>query len=100
MSQPADLHALADAVFDEYSFLQFLEALASDWEAAQRQERTAPGSPYGPGALGWENGTVGAMLSAAVAWGQASASGLVHYETPDNPWRRAAHLLHAGKFYE
>jgi hypothetical protein len=95
-----DLYALADSVSDENSFLQFLQALANDWEEEQSLEITNPSSPYSSGALGWENGSVGAVLDAAVSWGTASIDGLKHYEKPENPWRRAAHIIHAGKFYE
>ena len=95
-----DLHALADAVDDEQSFLGFLAALAADWHEERDIEAVKPSSPYGPGALGWENGTVGAVLEAAVSWGEASIAGLPLYEEPANSWRRAAHILLAGKFYE
>ena len=48
-----DLHALADAVDDEQSFLGFLAALAADWHEERDIEAVKPSSPYGPGALGW-----------------------------------------------
>ena len=95
-----DLHALADSVNDEKGFIRFLFALAEDWEAEQAIEASTPSSPYGPGALGWENGTVGAVLERAASWGEASIDGLRFYEKPSNPWRRAAQILKAGKFYE
>lgn len=95
-----DLYALADSVSDEKSFIQFLAALAADWEEEQELEKSTPSSPYSSGALGWENGTVGTVLDAAASWGSASIEGLTHYEKPQNPWRRAAHIIHAGKFYE
>ncbi|MGZ5050174.1 MAG: hypothetical protein ACXWAS_03850 [Methylobacter sp.] len=95
-----DLYVLADSVFDEKSFLHFLAALAADREEEQALEKSNPSSPYSSGALGWENGSVGAVLDAAVSWGNASFEGLAHYEKPQNPWRRAAHIIHAGKFYE
>jgi hypothetical protein len=95
-----DLSALADQVHDEESFLEFVAALAADWQEEREIEKVKPSSPYGPGSLGWENSTVGAVLDAAVRWGAASINGLRFYEKPSNPWRRAAHILHAGKFYE
>jgi hypothetical protein len=95
-----DLHALADQVQDEVGFLRFVIALAADWEEEQKLEAESPSSPYASGALGWENGTIGAALDASARWGEASIEGLRFYEKPSNPWRRAAHILHAGKFYE
>jgi len=95
-----DLHALVEQVEDEESFLQFLSALAADWDEEREIEAAKPSSSYGSGALGWENGTVGAVLDAAVRWGDGSINGLRFYKKPVNPWRRAAQILHAGKFYE
>ncbi len=95
-----DLHALVEQVNDEESFLQFVSALAADWHEERDIEAIKPSSPYGPGALGWENGTVGAVLDAAVRWGEGSINGLRFYKKPENAWRRAAQILHAGKFYE
>ena len=95
-----DLHAPADSVSDEKGFLQFLAALAADWEEEQALEKTNPSSPYQSGVLGWENGSISAFLDAAESWGTASIDGLIYYEKPENPWRRAAHIMRAGKFYE
>jgi len=95
-----DLHALAEQVNDEESFLRFLAAVAADWEEEREIEAAKPSGPHSSGALGWENGTVGAVLDAAVRWGEASINGLQFYQKPGNPWRRAAHIIHAGKFYE
>jgi len=95
-----DLYTLADQVQDEADFLRFVAALAADWEEEKAIEATHSPAPYSAGALGWENGTIGAALERAAAWGEASIKGLRFYEKPSNPWRRAAHILHAGKFYE
>jgi hypothetical protein len=86
-----DLHKLADEVTDEK---------ASDWGDEQEKEKVASSSPYGPGANGWENGSIGAFLGAAAGWGMASINGLRFYQKPDNPWRRAAQILYMGKIYE
>ncbi len=96
---PIDLYVLADEVNDEASFLRFVAALAADWEEREI-EAGRLSSPNSAGSLGWENGTVGSVLEAASRWGEASIGGLKFYEKPTNPWRRAAHILHAGKFYE
>jgi hypothetical protein len=95
-----DLYQLADAVHDEQSFIEFVTALSADWEEEQELESKSPSSPYASGVLGWENGTIGAFLERAGSWAAASVNGLKFYEKPSNPWRRAAHILHAGKFYE
>lgn len=95
-----NLVSILDSVNDEQSFLRFLQSLAEDWEDEQDKELADPSSPYGPGANGWENGTIGAYLEAAARWGDASVDGLRFYEKPTNPWKRAAHILHMGKLYE
>ncbi|MDT4329116.1 MULTISPECIES: DUF7660 family protein [unclassified Methylomonas] len=95
-----DLFQLADTVHDEKTFLAFVEALHADWEDENEKERKTPSPPFSSGANGWENGSVGAFLDAAASWGKASSQGLSTYTKPENPWRRAAHILHAGKFYE
>lgn len=95
-----DLYELADAVDNEEGFLRFVAALAADWEAERKIEAETPSSPYGCGALGWENGSIGAFLESAHAWAAASANGTPFYKVPANPWSRAAQILLAGKFYE
>jgi hypothetical protein len=99
---PSDL---IDQVVDETSFLQFLSALKDDWDDEQAKESVAPSSPYGPGANGWENRTIGDFLEATISWASdtpaerwAETSG--DSATPENTWRRVAHILLAGKYYE
>jgi hypothetical protein len=89
-----------EAVTDEQSFIQFLVALGSDWEAEQEIESVQPSSPYSSGALGWENGTIAAFLDASCRWGSESANGLRFYQVPENTWRRVADIIFAGKGYE
>jgi hypothetical protein len=96
----SNLQTLLDSVADERSFLQFLEALATDWKDEQQKEHTNPSSPYGPGPNGWENDTIGEYLDAAVRWGEDSIGGLEFYENPTNSWKRAAQILYMGKLYE
>jgi len=95
-----DLYQLADNVETEQDFLNFVEALIQDRGDEEQKEKENPSSPYGPGANGWENGNIVSFLDAAIAWGEATINGLEFYEKPENPWKRAAHILHAGKFYE
>ena len=64
-----DLDALLKQVHDEASFTAFVQALAEDFEEEREIERIKPIGPYSPGVLGWENGTVDAVLGAAAAWG-------------------------------
>jgi len=95
-----DLESLRDAVCDEDSFVCFLEALAADRADEVEKEKGKPSSPYGPGANGWENGTIEAFLECAAAWARASSHGLRHYEKPENPWKRCADIIFMGKIYE
>lgn len=95
-----NLNELANEVHDEQTFLEFLLLLSQDREDEIQKELIKPSSPYEPDTNGWENGSIEAFLEAAHAWGTASATGLVHYEVPDNPWTRAAHIILAGKLYE
>lgn len=95
-----NLYQLADNVETEQDFLNFVEALMQDREEEKRKEKIKPSSQWDSGANGWENGNIVSFLDAALAWGQASINGLEFYEKPTNPWKRAAHILHAGKFYE
>ena len=96
MSQ--DLHDLADSVESEQDLPNFIEALKLDRN--DEEEKVSPSSPYDSGANGWENGNLVPFLGAAVAWGQASIDELEFYKKTDNPWKRVAQILHAGKFYE
>ena len=95
-----DIKALAEQVSDEPSFTKFISALAADWEEERRKEAASPSSPYGAGANGWQNGTIGAFLERASARAEASQHGTAFYAIPDNPWRRCAHIILAGKEYE
>jgi len=96
----SQLRAILDFVNDEKSFLRFLQALAGNWEHGQQKELANPSQPYGPGANGWENNTIGAYLDAAFQWGDSSSDGIECYEKPSNPWKRAAEILYMGKLYE
>jgi hypothetical protein len=98
-----DVDDLVTAVHDEESFLSFLQALLEDWESEQESERLNPSPPYSPGANGWENGTIGAFLDAAIAWARDSRNSQGAPLQPplaQNPWLRCAQILYAGKFYE
>lgn len=96
----ADLYEAIERVIDEQTLLEFIALLAADWDEEREIEQERPSAPYGAGALGWENGSIGAFLDAGYRWGIASIDGLKFYKKPENPWQRIAQVLHAGKFYE
>jgi hypothetical protein len=94
------LHEALESVSDSKSFLAFARLLAEDRADEVRREADSSSSPYGPGANGWENGTIEAFLEAAVSWGEATDVGLSQGLEPDNPWKRFATFLYCGKIYE
>ena len=96
---PIDLDELLERVTDEQSFIRFIEALGADFASERLLEATSPSSPYGPGALGWENGSVDSFLEAAAAWADASRRACMDAAV-SNVWQRCAVILLAGKFYE
>ncbi|WFR62309.1 hypothetical protein P9222_29495 [Paenibacillus amylolyticus] len=79
------LFELVNEVEDEVTFMAFLKQLAKDREGHADE---------------WQNDSIAAFLEAAAEWGQASVDGLIHYEKPDNPWKRCAQILYMGKIYE
>jgi hypothetical protein len=95
-----NLNDLLTKVNDEQSFIDFVQALAADFEEEKELELSQPKLPYSSGALGWENGSIDTMLSAAAAWGFSTAMNPSNKTKEQNPWRRCAHILYAGKFYE
>ena len=95
-----DLQQMLDSVVDEETFIRFIEALAADHADEVEKETVNPSSPYGPGANGWENGTIEGFLESASAWAEESRNGLPSYDKPSNPWKRCADILFMGKSYE
>ena len=95
-----DLFSLSKKVHDEESFIEFLRVLMKDREREIAQEKQNPSSPYEAGALGWQNQTIEDYLESAIAWAEATPESTEHYSRPENPWTRAAQILHAGKTYE
>lgn len=95
-----DLDVLLELVVDEDSFLSFAEALGRDFWLESKLEADNPSPPSMHGRLGWENGSVDTFLDAASAWGRNSAVPGHPGNRDTNPWRRCAHILYAGKFYE
>ncbi len=95
-----ELESLLELVKDEDTFVQFISALGADWKSEQLQERQHASSAFGPGAQGWKNRDMGAFLEAAALWAQAANHRIWGYTKSENPWRRAADILIAGKYYE
>lgn len=95
-----NLDELLKTVENEQSFIGFIEALGMDFAEERLLEKTSPSSPYGPGALGWENGSIDTFLDAAAAWATASSSSSPVSASRSNVWQRCAAILLAGKFYE
>ena len=93
-----DLDELLRSVNDEQSFIGFIEALGSDFASERVFQETTPSSPYGPGALGWEDGSVDAFLDAAAAWATSSSNSSMSNAPVSNVWRRCATILLAAKF--
>jgi len=86
-------------VTDYPSFLVFVQALVEDWEDEVAKEKLQPSPPYGPGANGWENGTIGAYLEAALRCEKDHAQ--LHKTVDKQPsWREFAQFLYGGKIYE
>lgn len=91
---------LAFRVTDRDSFLAFVRALIEDRRDSLAREAARPSSPYGPDAYGWENVSIEAFLSAALAWAEDSRMGQAHGLDGAPSWRIFALFLSAGKGYE
>ena len=94
------LNDLLDQVDSEKAFLAFVAALVRDRVNAVQAEKERPSSPYGPDAGGWENTSIESFLESASAWAEDTDFGLTQGRRTDNPWKRFARFLYAGKFYE
>ena len=90
-----DLNNLLEKVNSKETFLQFVKALKEDKIDEGEKEKIKPSNPYGPGANGWENGTIDMFLDAIQEFGEDS-----HHITEEPSWKSFALLLFAGKFYE
>lgn len=87
-------------VHDEETFLAFLLALSLDRKDEVRKGKNKLSCPYGPGANGWENGTIEDFLEAAHAGGTATLGSMDTADHEYNIWRHAASILYSGKYYE
>lgn len=93
-----DPYKALNRVIDRKSFIQFLKALELDWEREQKIIARKGQKPYSAGPLGWQNGTIGTFLEAAGAWTETRTTDEDYGS--DNPWRQAAEIIFAGKYYE
>jgi hypothetical protein len=91
-----DLRSKLDKVDDRESFVDFVKALAEDRREKAANEKAYP---YGGQPDGWENSTIEAYLSAAVAWAEDS-SGQPAGLSREASWRGFATFLYCGKIYE
>ena len=90
-----ELLILLEKVNSKQSFLDFVDALKQDRIDELEKEKIKKSSPYGPGANGWENGTIETFLDAIHSFAQDSD------EIKGEPnWKTFALLLMAGKMYE
>lgn len=96
MAVPPEPNALLDAVHDGASFIAFLAALSADFARERALVAEKPSSPYGPGALGWENAHIDSMLEAAARY----AASTRNRPGINTAWSRCAEILYMGKIYE
>lgn len=94
------LRLLLDDVQDLQSFIGFIDGLRRDSEDADRKEALKPAGPYSSGWNGWENGSISAFLERAVAWTEDNQGGDPAFLADENPWKAAARIIYAGKYYE
>lgn len=93
------LEELLDGVCDRETFLGFVEALIRDRSDEVDKEQQRPSPPFGPGANGWENGTIEDFLSAAAAWADVSRDRPEGFPQ-EASWKAFAEFLYCGKIYE
>lgn len=92
----AQISPFLDRVEDLPSFVRFIDALRRDREDADRKKALRSTGPD-IGWNGWENNSIAAFLESAVACVQDNGPGFL---ADENPWKAAATILSAGKYYE
>ena len=96
-----DLYEMADRVTDRDTFLNFVDELAMDAEAADKEPETTSQGKINLSRGGWENGTIANFLSAMVAWTADNSRTNNPARLPEEAsWRSFAKMLLAGKSYE
>lgn len=91
------LTELLERVEDKESFLTFVKAVIKDREDEIKNEKKRS-SIYGPGANGWENGTIETYLEASVACTEDHGDETILSEKAS--WQSFARFLYVGKSYE
>jgi hypothetical protein len=86
---------LLAAVVDRKTFLEFLDALIEEREAAEMMERERPKYYAYGGALAWQNSTISSFLAAASVY-----LGEGHFNEAELTWQAMARFLWYGKIYE
>ena len=94
------LYELLEEVKDRESYFAFVAALIGDWEDEVEKEKITPSNPYGPGANGWENGTIGEFLDSALRWAVSTKMGQTQGLPEEPSWKAFAVFLYLGKIYE
>ncbi len=79
----------ADKVASRADFVAFIRAVA---EAYANRDRDDPSD--------WVNTGVDTFLECGSAWGEAWEGRDDGPFTDDNPWRQAARIIYAGRYYE
>ena len=94
MFSPDDL---LERVVDKQTFIEFVQALAEEREQAQEIEDRHPNAYITNGALGWQNGDIPSLLSAAL---ECFVAQPVTYSEQNPSWKMFAEFLYFGKIYE
>ena len=81
------LHELIESVVDEETFVAFLLAMSEDYSLTGSIDSS----------LGWQSNSIDTLLESAAAWATDTHSSAYPSQ---NPWRRCAEIMWAGKHYE
>src|SRR5438067_3696553 len=94
-----ELHEALERVHDRESFLDFVDELLPDREAAVAAEEENPTPFLGavPDKGGWYNFTIESYLEACLRWAESGREGTPH-RLPEAPsWKAFADFLYCGK---
>ncbi|TRC88897.1 hypothetical protein FJV80_11520 [Mesorhizobium sp. WSM4310] len=95
----AHISSFLNDVRDLPSFVRFIDALWKDREDADRKEALQPSGPD-ISWNGWENNSIATFLESAVACVEDNRRHAPGFLADENPWKAAARILYAGKYYE
>ncbi len=95
----AQLSLVLDNVRDLPSFVRFIDARRKDREDADRKEALRSAGSHIRW-NGWENNSIATFLESAVACVEDNARHNSAFLADENPWKAAARILYAGKYYE